>query len=69
MLPVVSTSRGPVLLILTSAFLTAAANGISIVAFPWLGLQRTGSAVDASVVALHTILEQHRALLSFSQNL
>ena len=25
--------------------------------------------VDASVVALHTILEQHRALLSFSQNL
>ena len=51
MLPVVSTSRGPVLLILTSAFLTAAANGISIVAFPWLVLQRTGSAVDASVVA------------------
>ena len=51
MLPVVSTSRGPVLLIMTSAFLTAAANGISIVAFPWLVLQRTGSAVDASVVA------------------
>ena len=51
MLPAVSTSRGPVLLILTSAFLAAAANGISMVAFPWLVLQRTGNATDASVVA------------------
>ena len=51
MLPAVSTSRGPILLILTSAFLAAAANGISMVAFPWLVLQRTGSATDASVVA------------------
>lgn len=51
MLPGVSTSRGPALLILVSAFVAAAANGISMVAFPWLVLQRTGSAVDASIVA------------------
>ncbi len=51
MLPAMSTSRGPVLLILVSAFLAAGANGISMVAFPWLVLQRTGSATDASVVA------------------
>ncbi|MFM8599490.1 MAG: MFS transporter [Mycobacterium sp.] len=51
MLPEVSTSRGPALLILVSAFLAAGANGISMVAFPWLVLQRTGSAVDASIVA------------------
>ena len=51
MLPVVTTSRGPALLILTSAFLAAVGNGISIVAFPWLVLQRSGSAVDASIVA------------------
>lgn len=51
MLPAVSNSRGPALLILCSAFLAAAANGISMVAFPWLVLQRTGSATDASVVA------------------
>ncbi|HEY5150052.1 MAG TPA: MFS transporter, partial [Mycobacterium sp.] len=44
-------SRGPALLILSSAFLAAAGNGISIIAFPWLVLQRTGSAVDASIVA------------------
>lgn len=46
-----STPRGPALLILSSAFLAAVGNGISIVAFPWLVLQRTGSAVDASIVA------------------
>ncbi|WP_059017343.1 MFS transporter [Mycobacterium sp. M26] len=46
-----STKRIPALLILTSAFLAAGANGISMVAFPWLVLQRTGSAVDASIVA------------------
>lgn len=51
MLPAMTTSRGPVLLILTSAFLSAVANGISMVAYPWLVLQRTGNATDASVVA------------------
>ena len=39
------------LLILSSAFLAAGANGISMVAFPWLVLQRTGSATEAAVVA------------------
>ena len=55
MLPVMAhsetLSRGPLLLIFGSAFLAAAANGISMVAFPWLVLQRTGNATDASVVA------------------
>ena len=51
MLPAVRTPRGPILLILTSAFLAAAGNGISMVAFPWLVLQRTGNATDAAVVA------------------
>lgn len=51
MLPGVTTSRGPVLLILASAFLAAAGNGISLVVLPWLVLQRTGSASAASVVA------------------
>ncbi len=46
-----STSRVPVLLILFSAFLAAAANGIALVAFPWLVLQRTGNATGASIVA------------------
>ncbi|GAY17294.1 MFS transporter [Mycobacterium sp. shizuoka-1] len=46
-----STTRLPALLILSSAFLAAGANGISMVAFPWLVLQRTGSATDASIVA------------------
>lgn len=44
-------TRVPALLILSSTFLAAGANGISMVAFPWLVLQRTGSAVDASIVA------------------
>jgi len=47
----VRTSRWPALLILCSAFLAAAGNGISLVAFPWLVLQRTGSATEASIVA------------------
>ena len=47
----VRTSRGPVLLILVSAFLAAAGNGISLVVLPWLVLQRTGSASAAAVVA------------------
>ncbi len=46
-----TTTRVPALLILSSTFLAAGANGISMVAFPWLVLQRTGSAVDASIVA------------------
>ena len=51
MLPGMSPARGPVLLILASAFLAAAGNGISLVALPWLVLQRTGSAAAASLVA------------------
>jgi H+ antiporter protein len=51
MLCPVRTSRGPALLILCSAFLAAAGNGISMVAFPWLVLQRTGSATEAALVA------------------
>ncbi|WP_299563691.1 MFS transporter [uncultured Mycolicibacterium sp.] len=47
-----SRSRVPALLILCSALLAAAGNGISIVAFPWLVLQRNGSALEASVVAM-----------------
>ncbi|WP_255506968.1 MFS transporter [Mycolicibacterium sp. 018/SC-01/001] len=44
--------RGPLLLILCAALMAGAGNGISMVAFPWLVLQRTGSALDASVVAM-----------------
>jgi H+ antiporter protein len=47
----VANTRLPALLILSSTFLAAGANGISMVAFPWLVLQRTGNAVDASIVA------------------
>ncbi|MCH9722568.1 MAG: MFS transporter [Actinomycetia bacterium] len=46
-----TSSRVPALLILSSAFLAAAGNGISLVAFPWLVLERTGSATGASIVA------------------
>ncbi|PJK19264.1 MFS transporter [Mycolicibacterium goodii] len=48
----VTTKRGPLLLILFAALMAGAGNGISIVAFPWLVLQRNGSAVDASIVAM-----------------
>jgi H+ antiporter protein len=48
----VNTKRGPLLLILFAALMAGAGNGISIVAFPWLVLQRTGSALDASLVAM-----------------
>jgi MFS family permease len=41
----------PVYLILFAALAAAAGNGISLVAFPWLVLQRDGSASDASIVA------------------
>lgn len=44
-------SRRPVYLILLAALTAAAGNGISMVAFPRLVLQRTGSVVDASIVA------------------
>ncbi|MBX7432454.1 MFS transporter [Mycobacterium sp. Y57] len=44
--------RGPLLLILFAALMAGSGNGISIVAFPWLVLQRTGSALDASIVAM-----------------
>ncbi len=40
------------LLILSAALLAGAGNGITIVAFPWLVLQRNGSAFDASLVAM-----------------
>ena len=47
-----NTKRGPLLLILLAALMAGAGNGISIVAFPWLVLQRNGSALDASLVAM-----------------
>ncbi len=40
------------LLILFAALMAGAGNGISMIAFPWLVLQRNGSAVDASIVAI-----------------
>lgn len=47
------TSRyGPLYLIFAAALSAGAGNGISMVAFPWLVLQRNGSAVDASIVAM-----------------
>src|SRR5258708_7617986 len=47
-----NTKRGPLFLILFAALMAGAGNGISIVAFPWLVLQRTGSALEASIVAM-----------------
>ena len=47
-----NSKRGPLYLILFAALMAGAGNGISIVAFPWLVLQRNGSALDASMVAL-----------------
>src|SRR3954471_22920679 len=43
---------GPVSLILFAALMAGAGNGISMIAFPWLVLQRNGSALDASIVAM-----------------
>jgi H+ antiporter protein len=40
------------MLILFAALMAGAGNGISLVAFPWLVLQRNGSALDASIVAM-----------------
>lgn len=48
----VNSRRGPLFVILFGALMAGAGNGISIVAFPWLVLQRTGSALDASIVAM-----------------
>ncbi|AKS33049.1 MFS transporter [Mycolicibacterium goodii] len=48
----IDTRRGPLLLIFFAALMAGAGNGISLVAFPWLVLQRNGSAVDASIVAM-----------------
>ncbi|MGE2717469.1 MFS transporter [Mycolicibacterium litorale] len=47
-----TSKRGPLFLILFSALTAGTGNGISLVAFPWLVLQRNGSAVDASIVAM-----------------
>src|SRR5215207_10411602 len=47
-----NTKRGPLYLILFAALMAGAGNGISLVAFPWLVLQRNGSALEASVVAM-----------------
>jgi H+ antiporter protein len=47
-----NSKRGPLYLILFAALMAGAGNGISIVAFPWLVLQRNGSALDASIVAM-----------------
>jgi len=44
--------RGPLYLILLAALMAGAGNGISMIAFPWLVLQRNGSALDASIVAM-----------------
>src|SRR6185369_4433085 len=44
--------RGPLYTILSAALLAGAGNGITMVAFPWLVLQRNGSALDASIVAM-----------------
>ncbi len=48
----VNGKRGPLSVILFAALMAGAGNGISIVAFPWLVLQRNGSALDASIVAM-----------------
>jgi H+ antiporter protein len=48
----IDSKRGPLFLILFAALMAGAGNGISIVAFPWLVLQRNGSALDASIVAM-----------------
>jgi len=48
----IDTTRRPLFLIFFAALTAGAGNGISLVAFPWLVLQRNGSAVDASIVAM-----------------
>lgn len=48
----INGKRGPLFLVLFAALMAGAGNGISLVAFPWLVLQRNGSALDASIVAM-----------------
>src|SRR3954462_4734794 len=48
----INTTRRPLFLIFFAALTAGAGNGISLVAFPWLVLQRNGSALDASFVAM-----------------
>ncbi len=48
--------RGPAFLLLFATLMACAGDGISIVAFPWLVLQRQGSAGEASIVAGATTL-------------
>jgi H+ antiporter protein len=48
----VTTTRRPLFLVFFAALTAGAGNGISLVAFPWLVLQRNGSAVEASIVAM-----------------
>jgi H+ antiporter protein len=54
--PARAAKRGPALLILFAALMAGAGNGISMVAFPWLVLQRNGSALEASIVAMAATL-------------
>jgi H+ antiporter protein len=49
--PPSAPSTRPVFLLLFGTLVAAAGNGISMVAFPWLVLQRNGSALEASIVA------------------
>ncbi len=49
-------SRGPALRILFATLMATTGDGVSIVAFPWLVLEREGSAGQASVVASATML-------------
>lgn len=51
-----NTSRVPASLLLFATLMACAGNGVSIVAFPWLVLQREGSAGQASIVAGATTL-------------
>jgi H+ antiporter protein len=48
----ITKKYGPLYLIFFAALTAGAGNGISMVAFPWLVLQRNGSALDASIVAM-----------------
>ena len=48
----INGKRGPLFTIFFAALMAGAGNGITIVAFPWLVLQRNGSALDASIVAM-----------------
>src|SRR3954468_14766767 len=48
----INGKRGPLFVILFAALMAGAGNGISMIAFPWLVLQRNGSALEASVVAM-----------------